>query len=100
MALLSDGYAGRRLDDSGSVNQMEAGARQPPSSQPPMCREEVWGMNDKIWVCDNCLCACCWAGIFYCDRYREAGIVLKSKDELRKLNREHPSYWELEEVQS
>jgi hypothetical protein len=46
-----------------------------------------------VTVCDRCLCASCWQGIFYCDDYKVAGTTQKTKTELRKLKREHPSYW-------
>lgn len=50
-----------------------------------------------ITVCDACLQACCWHGIFYCDEYECAGTVEKTIEELRTLNLEHPQYWELEQ---
>lgn len=53
----------------------------------------------EVWVCDACLTACCWAGIFYCQEYKKAGIVKMPTKKLRRLNREHPSYWLREEVQ-
>ena len=46
-----------------------------------------------ITVCDSCLRACCWHGIFYCDNYKTAGLIEKSVRELKQLQREHPSYW-------
>lgn len=46
-----------------------------------------------VTVCSECLKASCWQGIFMCDNSRNAGTVQKTKAELRKLNREHPSYW-------
>lgn len=45
-----------------------------------------------IAVCDKCLCASCWNGIFYCEESQNAGIVEKSRKELFALGREHPSY--------
>ncbi len=50
-----------------------------------------------ITVCDKCLQASCWQGIFMCDEAQMAGIVQKTREELRKLNREHPSYWKTDE---
>ena len=47
----------------------------------------------KITVCDACLTACCWQGIFYCDKYKTAGIKQMTVKELRILNRENESYW-------
>ena len=49
----------------------------------------------KIVVCDKCLRASCWHGYFMCDDAKEAGIVEKTVDELKILNLEHPSYWEM-----
>lgn len=49
--------------------------------------------SDRITVCDNCLQASCWQGIFMCDEARDAGIVVKTVAELRKLNLENESYW-------
>jgi hypothetical protein len=49
--------------------------------------------DELITVCDKCLQASCWQGIFMCNDSQTAGTVQKTKDELRKLNREHPSYW-------
>jgi hypothetical protein len=49
--------------------------------------------EDRITVCDNCLQASCWQGIFMCDEARDAGIVVKTVAELRKLKLENESYW-------
>lgn len=53
-------------------------------------------MNDDymVTVCDACFTAACWQGEFYCDSSKTAGVVKKSIKELRKLNLEHPEYWE------
>ena len=37
--------------------------------------------------------ACCWHGEFMCDGAREAGTILKTIKELKKLNLEHFDYW-------
>jgi hypothetical protein len=47
-----------------------------------------------IEVCDKCLRASCWYGYFMCDRSFEAGTILKTREELKGLNREHFSYWD------
>lgn len=47
-----------------------------------------------ITVCDQCLRACCWKGIFMCDESREAGTVEKTAEELVALGREHSDYWD------
>ncbi|MDP2815482.1 MAG: hypothetical protein Q8O19_02250, partial [Rectinemataceae bacterium] len=52
------------------------------------------GVERIVIVCDNCLQASCWQGIFYCDKYETAGIIEKTVGELKKLGLEHPSYWE------
>ena len=49
-----------------------------------------------VTVCDACLQASCWQGIFYCNDYETAGTVDKTVAELRKLALEHPSYWDEE----
>lgn len=49
--------------------------------------------DHRVTVCDRCLQASCWQGVFMCDESREAGIVVKTVGELRKLNREHSDYW-------
>ena len=52
-------------------------------------------MSDgTITVCDNCLQAACWRGFLYCDKYRTAGAVEKTRAELEALSLEHESYWE------
>lgn len=50
-------------------------------------------MHKRIPVCSDCLQASCWQGIFMCDNSKNAGVVYRTKRELRKLKREHPSYW-------
>ncbi len=54
--------------------------------------------DKEITVCDECLRAACWKGYFYCDKAKYAGITKMTKGELLKLNLEHPSYWEDEDV--
>jgi hypothetical protein len=52
-------------------------------------------MNDRlITVCDNCLKASCWNGIFYCDKYRTAGVTKVPVSKLRSLGYENESYWD------
>lgn len=50
-------------------------------------------LDRKITVCDHCLQASCWQGIFMCDEARGAGTVDKTVGELRKMGRENPEYW-------
>lgn len=51
-----------------------------------------------IYVCDKCLKASCWAGIFMCDEAREAGLYRATRAQLRPLHREHEDYMNLPEV--
>lgn len=50
-------------------------------------------MKNTITVCDNCLTACCWQGLFYCSKFKFAGTCEKTIEELIELNFEHPDYW-------
>jgi len=52
-----------------------------------------------ITVCDACLCASCWHMVFPCQDYQTAGTTKKTATELRKLKREHPSYYSRKEVE-
>ena len=52
-----------------------------------------------VTVCDACLRAACWHGIFMCDEARDAGTVEKTVAELRALKREHSSYYSVREVE-
>jgi len=47
-----------------------------------------------ITVCSECLRACCWQGIFYCDEYKTAGTVERPVSELKEWALENPEYWE------
>ena len=49
-------------------------------------------LDFELEVCDKCLRAVCWWGIFYCDEYQEAGLTKMKVRELIKLGREHRSY--------
>lgn len=49
--------------------------------------------NRLVTVCDRCLRASCWWWIFPCDEAVNAGLVEKTVDELRALNREHEDYF-------
>ena len=49
-------------------------------------------LNEMITVCDKCLTACCWQGIFMCQQAGEAGTIKKSRQELIALNFEHQCY--------
>lgn len=50
--------------------------------------------NDKpVMVCAECLTAACWYGQIMCGDARNAGAVVKTAGELRRLGREHEDYW-------
>lgn len=50
-----------------------------------------------ITVCCSCLTSTCWQHIFLCEDYMTAGIKEITIREARRLNRENPSYWLLDE---
>ena len=57
--------------------------------------------DEYVWVCAACRCASCWAGLFYCEKYKTADIVKVKKSELLAEDRdEHPCYLDLTEVQA
>jgi hypothetical protein len=47
-----------------------------------------------ITVCSACLQASCWHGHFYCEEYKTAGTVEKTRKELEALGLENSSYWD------
>ena len=49
---------------------------------------------DMITVCDRCLRACCWKGIFMCDDSPNAGTRELSAGTLAIIDREHSDYWD------
>lgn len=51
-------------------------------------------MAKTITVCSECECACCWKGIFMCQKAYDAGTVERTPDQLRSLGREHSDYWD------
>ena len=46
-----------------------------------------------ITVCDKCLRAACWQGLFMCDEASGAGTTDKPIEELRKLSLESEGFW-------
>jgi hypothetical protein len=50
-------------------------------------------LDRRITVCDQCLQASCWLGIFMCQESKFAGTCEKTVRELRALGRESPDYW-------
>lgn len=53
--------------------------------------------SKTVTVCDKCLQASCWQGVFMCEEAREAGTVEKTVEELSKLGLEHSHYWKVDE---
>ena len=49
-------------------------------------------MTEMITVCDSCLKASCWQGIFMCDNSMISGTLEKKKSELLELELEHQDY--------
>ena len=62
-----------------------------------MARKGLDPEKQLILVCDRCLCASCWQGVVLCDEARHAGITYRTVAELRKLKREHPKFWNVDE---
>lgn len=54
--------------------------------------------TEPVTVCEKCLQASCWQGIFMCDDARGAGTTQKTRKELAKLARENSDYWKSDEV--
>ena len=50
--------------------------------------------EETITVCSECLTAACWLSEFICENYFTAGVVQKTRAELRELDRESPDYWD------
>jgi hypothetical protein len=63
-----------------------------------VCFEEHYDVlapaPDMITVCDRCLRACCWKGVFMCDDSQNAGTRELSAGTLAIIDREHPDYWD------
>jgi len=53
-------------------------------------------MKQTITVCDHCLMASCWQGIFMCNESLEAGTVEKTVEELKELALESESFWDID----
>lgn len=49
--------------------------------------------NRGVTVCDRCLQASCWQGIFMCEDSETAGTVDLPRSTLRMLDRENEDYW-------
>ena len=59
------------------------------------CYEE-W-LDQKIQVCDICLRASCWQGIFMCSKSQYAGTIYLTRRELVKLGLESTDYLKTDE---
>ena len=55
-------------------------------------------VDDKavVTVCDACLQASCWQGVFMCQAATGAGTVDKLVSELRALGLEHEDWWDID----
>jgi len=53
--------------------------------------------KERITVCNKCLRASCWQGVFMCDQARDAGVVAVSRDRLAQMALEHESYWKTDD---
>ena len=51
---------------------------------------------DTVIVCDSCMTAACWQGIFMCDNSFGAGTCEVERHVLENMELEHPSYWDME----
>ena len=49
-----------------------------------------------ITVCDRCLMASCWQGVFMCENAVQAGTVNLPIETLQGLRREHGSWWDID----
>jgi epoxyqueuosine reductase QueG len=59
---------------------------------------EMSELSRMVRVCDKCLRACCWQGMFVCDHARYAGPVELPVSVLIALKREHPDHFSEEAV--
>ena len=62
--------------------------------------EQPWTREKSrlVTVCDKCLTASCWHGLFMCDASRTAGVVDKTVAELDAMKTEHPSNYSIESI--
>jgi len=52
-----------------------------------------------ITVCNACMRACCWHGMFMCDEARCAGITELTREQLVELGLESSEYWTQEGIE-
>lgn len=50
--------------------------------------------SETITVCDACLRAACWKGIFMCDASTGVGTTTRTAEQLSALGLEHSDYWD------
>lgn len=50
-----------------------------------------------ITVCDKCLQASCWQGVFMCQESQNAGTLQYTETKLKAMNLEHSSYWKTDQ---
>jgi len=54
--------------------------------------EQILSNEELIVVCDKCLRASCWHGLFMCDESQDAGTTEKTRKELIDLALEHTDH--------
>jgi transcriptional regulator with XRE-family HTH domain len=52
-------------------------------------------LSQLVIVCDKCLCASCWHGVFQCDDAPGAGTTELMVEQLLAMEREPPSWWDI-----
>ena len=57
-------------------------------------------MSHYVTVCDKCLKASCWLGIFMCDEAQNAGLTVISWRKAAALKLEHSDYYKNPTVQA
>jgi hypothetical protein len=57
-------------------------------------RNHIADAGKMVTVCNKCLCASCWQGVFLCQDNKDAGIIELPVAALRAMNREHEEYWD------
>ena len=85
-------HLGRAVDDKERFLKEVGSAVLKLVGRAPSSRPER-ALSDTVTVCDHCMQASCWQGVFHCDDYQTAGTVEKTIDELRELGLESPTYW-------
>jgi hypothetical protein len=63
-----------------------------------MAGESQAAMERAVVVCDKCLTASCWHGVFMCQGSTAAGLTTRTVAELTALGLEHPDNYSEETV--